>query len=381
MTSPIPPFQLERYFAQWEFKAPYLLCTSDVQGYRMKDLLSLADEETAALWDNLTLGYTETTGHPLLRAEIARLYEGLSAENILCFAGAEEAIYTSMRVLLKPGDHVIVTFPGYQSLYQVAEAVGAEVSRWAVRLASGPDGKPEWKADVNELKRLIKPNTRLIVTNFPHNPTGALPSSEDWQAIVQTAREAGCRLFSDEVYRWLEFNPADRLRAAVEMDEGAISLGVMSKPFGLAGLRIGWLALADLDLRDQLASYKDYTTICNSAPGEILALIALRAKEQVLARSLNLIRQNLKEVEAFMQIHSSAFQWIAPRAGSIAFPQWLGDEPVSRFCEELVQSQGVLLLPSDVYDYSAKHVRLGLGRENLPEALKRLSQFLISKGI
>src|SRR5512146_1067107 len=124
--SPIAPFKLERYFARWEFNAPYLLCTSDIQGLPMQELLALADPETRALWDNLTLGYTESLGHPLLRAEIAKLYQNVGPEGVLCFAGAEEAIYVAMRALLRPGDHVIVTFPGYQSSYSVAEAIGAQ---------------------------------------------------------------------------------------------------------------------------------------------------------------------------------------------------------------------------------------------------------------
>src|SRR5512146_2514456 len=198
--SPIDPFKLERYFARWEFNAPFLLCTSDIQGYPLKDLLSLADTETRALWDNLTLGYTESAGHPMLRDEIARLYEHAHADDIICFAGAEEAIYITLRVLLREGDHMIVTFPGYQSSYQVAETIGARVSRWTLRPVQSADGSVAWQADPDELRRLIQPETRLILVNFPHNPTGALPSKEEWEQILQIAQESGCYLFSDEVY-------------------------------------------------------------------------------------------------------------------------------------------------------------------------------------
>lgn len=374
--SPIPPFKLERYFARWEFTAPYLLCSSDVQGYRMSDLLALADEETRALWENLSLGYTETAGHPLLRAEIARLYAAAAAEDVLTFAGAEEAVYIAMRVLLRPGDHVVVTFPGYQSLYEIAAASGAEVSRLELHPTPAERGTLEWRLDLDELRALLRPNTRLVVVNFPHNPTGALPDRATWDALIETVREAGCWLFSDEVYRLLEYDPADRLPAAVDVYEKALSLGVMSKPFGLAGLRVGWLACRDRDLLAELVSYKDYTTICSSAPSEILALIALRAKEQVLARSLEIIRGNLARVEDFMQRHADFFEWLPPQAGSICFPRWRGRQTVEQFCEELVQREGVLLLPSAVYDYPSSHFRLGLGRTNLPEALARLERYL-----
>jgi aspartate/methionine/tyrosine aminotransferase len=375
MTSPIQPFQLERFFARWEFNAPYLLCSSDIQGWDLQALLSLADSQTRDLWDNLSLGYTESLGHPLLRAEIAGLYEQVSAQDILCFSGAEEAVYVSMRVLLRPGDHAVVTFPAYQSLYQVAETIGADISRLWLRPYQAPDGTA-WAINLDELRGLIRPNTRLIVVNFPHNPTGALPDLAQWNEILEIARQAGCYLFSDEVYRLLEYRAEDRLPAAASQYKKTLSLGVMSKPFGLAGLRVGWLACRDRSLLNELAAYKDYTTICNSAPSEILALIALRARNTVLARSLALVQSNLARVDAFMQDHSRWFEWIPPRAGSIAFPRWLGHMPVAQFCEELVQAEGVLLLPAPVYDYPGDHFRLGLGRENLPEALDHLDRFL-----
>jgi aspartate/methionine/tyrosine aminotransferase len=149
----------------------------------------------------------------------------------------------------------------------------------------------------------------------------------------------------------------------------------MSKPFGLAGLRIGWLALRNPHLRAQISSYKDYTTICNSAPAEILAIIALRAKEVLLRRSLALIQANRKLVEKTFNELEDYFEWIPPQAGSIAFPRWLGNEPVEEFTNALVAAEGVLLLPGTVYDYPGNHFRLGLGRENIPEALDRLMRF------
>jgi aspartate/methionine/tyrosine aminotransferase len=376
--SPIPAFALERYFARWEFAAPYLLCTSDIQGYGMGELLALADDETRGLWENLTLGYTESTGHPLLRAEIAGLYERIAPEQVLCFAGAEEAIYIAMRVLLRPGDHMITTFPGYQSSYQIAEALGAQVSRWTLRPVE-MNGRLSWQADLDELRRSIRPNTRMILVNFPHNPTGALPGHEDWAEIVRIAQEAGCWLFSDEVYRLLEYDPAARLTAAVDAAgdyDRVLSLGVMSKPFALAGLRIGWAASRSQALLSEMAAYKDYTTICNSAPSEVLALIGLRAREAVLARSMGILRANLALVEAFMADHPGHFAWAAPRAGSIAFPRWLGSEPVEAFTDRLVQETGVLLLPGTVYDIPGGYFRMGLGRTNAGEALERLRSYL-----
>jgi aspartate/methionine/tyrosine aminotransferase len=375
ITSPIPTFKLERYFARWEFEAKYLLCSSDVEGYAMRDLLALADDETRAMWDDLLLGYTETPGHPLLRQEIARLYDSLEADDVLTFAGAEEGVYVSMRVLLRPGDHTVVVWPGYQSSYQVAQSMGVDVTLLPlIPLLQGRGWG--WGLDLDALRVAIKPNTRLIATNFPHNPTGALLTHDEWRRVIEIAREAGAWLFSDEVYRWSEYDPADRLPAVADIYDKGISLGVMSKSFALAGLRIGWLTCRDRDFLAAAGRYKDYTSLCNSAPSEVLALIALRAKQQVIARSLGMIKGNLSLVEDFMAQRPDRFDWIRPRAGSIAFPELLGDVRIEQFVDELVRREGVLLLPGSVYDYPGNHFRLGLGRRNLPEALGRLERFL-----
>ncbi len=365
----LPPFRLERYFARYEFALPYLLSSSDIEPYRLDELLALADEEGRALWDGLTLGYTESQGHPLLRAEIASLYEGVVPEEVLVFAGAEEAIYILLRVLLGPGAHAVVTWPAYQSLYEVARATGAEVTLLPLEHEQG------WALDTDALEAAIQPNTRLIVTNFPHNPTGALPNLAVFERVVELARAAGAILFSDEVYRFLEYDPAERLPAAVERYERGVSLGVMSKAWALAGLRIGWIATHDADLLNRLATYKDYTTICNSVPSEVLALIALRARESVLARNLAIINQNLSRLDSFFASHPDTFEWIRPRSGCIGFPRLLADVPIEEFAAGLADQQGVMLLPGTVYEHPGNHFRIGYGRRNLPESLARLERY------
>jgi aspartate/methionine/tyrosine aminotransferase len=365
----IPDFKLERYFARWEFSAPYLLCSSDLEGWRMAELLALADADSRARWEALTLGYTESTGLPALREEIATLYPGLSAQQVLTFAGAEEAVFILMNVLLGPGDHAVVTWPGYQSLHEVARATGAEVTLLPLREEEG------WELELAALRQALRPSTRLIVVNFPHNPTGALPGAATFEALCALAEERGVYLLSDEVYRLLEHAPARPLPTAAERTGRGLSLGVMSKAFGLAGLRVGWLACRDAELLRRCAAYKDYTSICNSAPSEVLALMALRARERVLARGRALLDDNLRRLDAFFERHADTFRWVRPRAGSVAFPRLLRDMPVAEFCQALVDREGVLLLPGDVYDFPGNHFRLGLGRANLPEALARLERF------
>jgi aspartate/methionine/tyrosine aminotransferase len=365
----IADFALERYFARWEFAVDHLLCASDVQGYQMSDLLALADDETRAMWDGLTLGYTESTGHPLLRAEIASLYDGLEADDVLIFAGAEEGIYCLANVLLGPGDHAVVTWPGYQSLYEVARAAGADVTLHELR----EDGR--WAIDVDLLRRQVTDATRLIVINAPHNPTGGLPDRATFDAVVALAEDVGAHLLVDEVYRFLEFADADRLPAGADASGRAISLGVMSKSFAMAGLRIGWLATRDRDVLARCARFKDYTTICSSAPSEVLALIGLRARDVVLDRSRRIVADNLAILDTFFDAWADRFSWIRPRGGSIGFPRLtVPGVSIDDWSASLVEAEGVLLLPGSQFDYGGNHFRLGFGRTDLPIALERLER-------
>ena len=365
----IADFALERYFARWEFAVDHLLCASDVQGYAMTELLDLADADTKRMWDGLTLGYTESTGHPLLRAEIASLYEDLEPDDVLVFAGAEEAIFCLANVLLEPGDHAIVTWPGYQSLYEVGRAAGADVTLHELREGAA------WAIDVDLLRRQVTPTTRLIVVNAPHNPTGMLPDRATFDAVVALADEVGAHLLVDEVYRFLESDEAARLPAGADVSPRGISLGVMSKSFAMAGLRIGWLATRDRELLERCARFKDYTTICSSAPSEVLALIGLRARETVLARSRRIVADNLAVLDPFFETWSDRFAWVRPRGGSIGFPRLtVPGVSIDEWATGLVEAEGVLLLPGSQFDYGGNHFRLGFGRTDLPTALERLER-------
>lgn len=367
----MPEFELERYFARHEFGASFLLSSSDMETMRLDELLALADAEGRGMWEDLALGYTESQGHPLLREQISALYETVPPEGVLVFSGAEEAIFALANVAVggQLGDRAAVVWPAYQSLHEVARSAGAEVDLLELRHEDG------WALDPAALGGLVVPDTRLVVLNFPHNPTGAHPDEETFRRAVALAGEAGAVVLSDEVYRFLEHDPADRLPAAADVYEGAVSLGVMSKSFGLAGLRIGWLATRDLDLLRRAAAFKDYTTICNSAPSEALALIALRAKDEVLVRNLRVVLDNLPLADEFFERWRGTFEWARPRVGCIGFPRLLPDVPAEGFAAELVDEEGVMLLPGSVYGHPGNHFRLGFGRHNFPEALERLDRF------
>ena len=365
----ITQFKLERYFAKYEFTTRYLLSSSDCDGLPQKDLLELADTQTRALWDGLALGYTESLGHPLLREEIAELYKGIEDEDVLVIV-PEEGIYIAMQSILQPGDDVICTFPGYQSLYQVAENAGCEVTLWK------PEEENGWRFNPDFLEENVKPNTKLLVFNFPHNPTGYLPNKADYQRILAFAKAHDLYVFSDEMYRLLEMDENNRLPSACEIYEKAVSLFGMSKTFGMAGARIGWLATQDNGLFKQIAAYKDYTTICNSAPSEILSIIGLRAKDVIITSHLKRIERNLVLLDGFLERHTDLFEWTRPIAGTIGFPRIKATEGALAFCQKLVEEAGIMLLPSTVYDYDDQHVRLGFGRENFPEGLRKIDEWL-----
>ena len=366
----IKPFKLERYFAKYEFNTEYLLASSDCQSLSIKELLSLekgAEGKFREHW----LGYTESQGSPTLRNEISRIYGNTSPEQILVHAGAEEAIFTFIQAALDQGDHLIVHWPCYQSLYEIAVSIGCQISNWEARAENN------WELDPDELKGLVQPNTKAIVINTPHNPTGNLMTREIYQETWQIAQSHGIQFFCDEVYRESEYDPADRLSAASDLGELGISLGVMSKSYGLAGLRIGWIATQNPNLYQKISHYKDYTSICNSAPSEFLAALALRHREKLAERNLKIITDNLALLDDFFNRHEDKFSWIKPKAGPIALPQLL-DRDVDEFCQKLVLDKGVMLLPGTVYEHPGNHFRIGFGRQNMPEALEKLEEFISS---
>jgi len=378
MPAPLRDFALEVHFSRWEFKARYNLTASDAQSLSMAELLAMASDEDRQAFDELHLGYTETFGSPALRSEIAATYETIDSDHVLCFAGAGEGIYTTMKVLLEPQDHVIVVTPNYQSAETVPLAI-AEVS--GVRL----DPDDHWSLDMQQVREALRPNTKLISINFPNNPTGAVPTQETINELVTLCRKRGLWLFSDEVYRLIERDDSIRLPQIADVYERGLSLNVMSKAYGLPGLRIGWIACQDRDALVRFERYKHYLSICNSAPSEKLAIIALKASEQILQRNRDLVRANAEVARAFFARHRALFEFSAPDGGCVCFCRYKGADGVDEFCRRLVDEAGVLLLPasiyrSDVAEVPQDYFRLGLGRDFVPEAFDAMESWLADRG-
>ena len=364
----IEPFLIERWYERYEFTTELMLSSSDCESWTVADLLALEPDAEARL-HGLRLGYTETPGSPGLRDAVAALTGRCAADDVTILAAAEEAIFVAMHALLRPGDHAIVETPCYASALTVARSTGAAVSEWVRRFADG------WEHDLDALAALVRPETTLLYVNSPHNPTGTQLESATQAAIVELARERGLVLFSDEVYRGLEHDPATRLPQAADLYERALSLGAPSKALGLPGLRLGWLTCRDPAVRRAIVDLKLYTTICSSAPSELLTEVALRHHDALLERNRGLVLANLPLVEETIARLSDTLRWVRPSAGPIGFPLVAGVVDTQPLCEALAADESVLLLPGNVYGLP-QHVRIGFGRAEIPEPLARLERFL-----
>lgn len=373
----LPDFKLEVYLSRWEFHARYHMTASDAQSMTLSELLALADPTDREAFETLGLGYTETHGAPDLREAIAATYDGLDSRQILCFAGAEEGLYVAMHVLLQPGDHAIVLTPNYQSAETIPAELGATTG-----VPLDPDDA--WSLDLDRVRAALRPNTKLLSINFPHNPTGKILEREKFEGLVDLCRRRGIWLFSDEVYHGIEREASLRLPQAADAYERGVSLNVLSKTYGLAGLRIGWIACQDVALLARMERLKHYLSICNSAPSERLALIALKARDRILTRNRALVLANLGLVADFFRAFPDRFEWYLPDGGMVGYPRYKGPEGVETFTRRLVEEAGVVLLPASVYASAiapapADRFRIGFGRGHTREGLDVLRDHLGSR--
>jgi aspartate/methionine/tyrosine aminotransferase len=370
----LPDFKLETYFSKWEFNTKFNLCASDTESIDLKYLLSICSDKEKELWDQMSFGYTETYGSDILIESISKTYDRGCVDDILTFAGAEEGIYISMKSILNSDDHCIVITPNYQSAQTIP---GSICSVSCIDL----DPKNNWSIDLETLEKSIRPNTKLISINFPHNPTGKIISHEELNEIINLSRKHDLYLFSDEIYRLMERDQSIRLTQVSDIYEKGISLNGMSKSYGMPGVRIGWVSSKDHKLIDKMERQKHYLSICNSAPSELLSVMALNSRDLILERTRGIIKNNLSLLNTFFDSQKNLFEWKEPDGGCIGFPRLRGEERVEDFCEKLIKEKSVLLLPSNIYDSSLSkspknHFRIGFGRLNMPEALDEFKNFI-----
>jgi len=366
----ITPFRIEEYMGKHEFSAKYLLSSSDAESVTIEEILSLEPGSHDAFMKH-RCGYTESPGAPWLREVLAKIYKTIHADQVVVVAAAEEAIFLFYHALLTPEDHAIVETPCYESALTLPKSTGAAVSEWRRKSEDG------WAHDIGALEAMIRPNTRAMYINTPHNPTGLLMPPEIFRRVLELAAKHNIYVFSDEVYRELEHHPGTRLPAASDLYDRAISLSSVSKSYGLPGLRLAWLASHDQELLQKIISLKHHTTICSSAPSEFLTAVAFRHRQKFLDRNLQIVLSNLPLLTAFFARYSDLFEWTSPDAATIGFARFKPQHDVHEWCENLVRDAGVLLLPGTVYD-EPRHIRFGYGRKNMPESLAQFEAYLKS---
>jgi aspartate/methionine/tyrosine aminotransferase len=370
----IEPFVLERWMTAHELSATYDIAESGILPLSTDDLLAFEEpEERQAILEGLLetpLGYSEASGSLELRTTLANTYRACGPENVLVTTGAIEANFLLFNVLLDPRDHVVAVNPAYQQLNSVPRAVGAEVSLWRI----GPEG---YRYDLDELERLLTSRTRLIVVNTPHNPTGAMLSEGELGRIYELAESVGAWLLCDEAYRWLEV-PGGEPFAPPAFDYGpcAISVGTVSKPFGLPGLRIGWMA-APAEIATECWSMRDYTSLSPGKLSDALALLAFKHRERIVERNRRIIGQNLDATNRFVEERSDFLSWTPPRGGLLALLRYELDVPSLELADRLSEERGVMLAPGSAFGFE-HHLRIGIGQDPalFAEGLRRAGAFL-----
>lgn len=359
----LPDFRLETHFSEWEFRAEHHLTASDAESMSMRELLGFATPTQRAEFDDLWLGYTETWGAPDLREAIAGTFDTRSGADVLCFAGASEGIFAANHALLDTSSHAIVVTPNYQS---------HETLPLAICDATGVPLDPDhaWSLDIDRVAAAIRPNTKLVTINFPHNPTGAILDRDRYDALIELCRHHGIHILHDEIFHGLGPTGIDHLPLIADEYELGLSLGVMSKSYGLPGLRVGWIVAQDRDLLERMERLKHYLSICSSGPSERLAIIGLQHRGELLERNNAIIDENLPKWDAFFARHPDLFEWQRPQGSCMAFPRYLGSDGVEEFARGLVEQSGVLVLPSTIYSSELgptppDRFRIGAGRRGL----------------
>ncbi len=352
----LPSFLMERWFAEFEF-VPGMrnLAASGPFAVKTDELLELEGAETTARYLNLDLDYIENPGSESLRQGVAGLYSTLNASDVRITSGASEALLLLMWTLAAPGINIVIEEPCYGNVPGIAESLGVEVRRLPL------SQEDDWKPNLEQLFRLIDEKTSLVYLVHPHNPSGSVLRREEMEAIASITERAGAILVNDEVFRLITLDD-EPLPSVVDVVENAVSIGDMTKPWGLGGLRVGWVASRRHDLLDLISSSRDYSTMCSSAPGSFLAELTLRHSTQIIAPRLVAARDNRNRLTEAITRSNRTLSWKRPQAGYTAFVQMPAHISTTAFCRRLAQEQRILLLPGEVYGrVYERFVRIGFG--------------------
>lgn len=365
----LPPFELVKWFSAAEGRFDISLSHSDCEPLGVSELL---DEDQQSSLLNFRLGYGAFAGLEELRHLIGQTYTTIKKDDVLIFSGASEAIYTFMRTTLDPGDEVVIQSPIFNSLQGTARAIGCKVIDWQ------PTDKMTCSFDVRDLTALCSSRTKLIVFNFPHNPSGQMISEADLRLIVETARQSDAIVFSDEQFRLLEMPSIPTLPAACDLYEKAVSVTGVSKTHGLGGLRIGWLATRCRDVIERAREYRYYTTEMTNTPCQMIAARALEQSDVVLGRNRDRIAANVAQLRAFAEQHHETMVLHPPQGGTMAVVEQKTPLTSTQLCERLLDEQRIFLVPGELMGMSDRLLRFGFGRDDFAEGLDRFGRFLQS---
>lgn len=366
----MPDFALKRFFNQpAATTARANLSPSFAEPLGTAALLEL-EPGAAERFAARPLGYTPAFGAVPLREAIAARYQRITPDDVVVACGGDDTLPSLYMALLQPGDHVIVHSPLYPPLTGLAAWCGAEISLWAAEEAA------DWTPSLAELRLLLRSNTRLIVTSFPHSPTGFVPERAFLEDLIALADEAGATLVGDEIYRGLPLDGRAEAPSLVDLSERAVIVNSLSKSYGLPGLRVGWLATRDAVTLDAVCSFRMFQNSFIGAPTEFLATLAVRYADGILAGNLTRARANLIALDAFMKRNADCFSWVPPRGGVVAFPRWLGEESTSALSDRLLRDHGLLLAPSVYFAGGERHVRIGFGTASATAGLALLEDAL-----
>jgi aspartate/methionine/tyrosine aminotransferase len=342
-----------------------------------KELIGMAinngDQHLVDLYNDHSLGYAENGGSLDLREELANLYgSNITADNIVVFPGAQTGMTLTTQTVLDKGDHSIIVTPSYQSLEEGVIIAGGGFTRVALSADNG------WQVDLDTVDAAIQYNTKYIVLNDPHNPTGALMSEESKRALIALAEKNNIQILSDEVYRLLEIDPSDSSASMAEMSENAIALGTMAKPYGAGGMCIGWVVSQDKDFIEQLLKTQHIYAVCFSRAGEIQAMMALRSSDKIIERNMKVIKDNLILLDDFFAEYSDVFEWIYPKAGGTGFVKFRGPLSGDQLAAEL-QANEILVFGPSIFDCDEdlkQYFRIGFSRKTMPAALEAFKEFV-----
>ena len=366
----LPDFALKRFLSQPAAAAARANLSASFAEPRGIAALLMLEPGATETFTALPLGYTAAFGGAPLREAIAAGYERVAPDEVVATSGGDDSLPSLFIALLQPGDHAVVPSPAYQPLAALAAWCGATVSSWAAEEEAG------WEPSLAALGRLLRPETRLVVTNFPHSPTGFVPDRTYLNELIAMADEAGVTLVGDEIYRGLPLGESGEAPSLADLSARAVVVNGISKTFGLPGLRVGWIATRDAALLDSVRHVRTYLNSFIPALSEFLATLAVRHADRIFTENLALARDNLGTLRAFLERHEDRFAWVPPRGGVTAFPRWLGEESTTALSERLLRDHGLLLVPSAHFGGGDHHARVGFGTTGMAAGLALLEEAL-----